>query len=89
MANQVHHGLTIKPGEGMTRIELACPHQKGLLYTVPAEKNWVCSQDQIAAHSLAGFLTELTNLRDQRIKELMQRWGIYYRPLALAEEPKD
>ena len=89
MASEVHHGLTIKPGDGMTRIELGCLHQKGLLYIVPSEKNWVCSQTQMSTHSLAGFLSELTSLGDSRIKGLMQQWGIYYRSLALEEEPKD
>ena len=80
------HGLTIKPGQGMTRVQVSCMHQSGLLYVVPAEKSWVCSEEHMPAHAIAGFLTELTNLKDSKIKELMQRWGIYFRQLPLEEE---
>ncbi len=86
MTSETQHGLTVKPSEGMTRIQMACLHHKGLLYVVPAEKSWVCSQEQMPAHALAGFLEELVELKDSRVKELMQRWGIYFRPLPLDEE---
>ena len=89
MASETQYGLLIKPRDGMTRIQMACLHQKGLLYMVPAEKSWVCSQEYMPAHSLAGFLNELMELKDSRVKELMQRWGIYYRSLPLEEEVKD
>ena len=77
------HGLTITPGAEMTRIEATCPHQSGLLYVVPAERSWVCSPEQVPAHALAGFFRELLALRDPRVAELMQQWGIYYRQLPL------
>lgn len=80
------HGLSIKPGQGMTRVQVSCMHQSGLLYVVPAEKSWVCSEEHMPAHAIAGFLTELTNLKDNKVKELMQRWGIYFRQLPLEEE---
>ncbi len=79
-------GLTIKPGEEMTRIQVTCPHQSGLLYVVPAERSWVCTAEQLPAHALAGFFRELVELKDTRVQELMQSWGIYYRQLPLEEE---
>ena len=80
-------GLTIVHGEGMTRVQVTCIHQSGTVYVVPAEKSWVCSQKYMPAHALAGFLGELVNLNDPRVKELMQRWGIYFRQLPLEEDP--
>lgn len=77
------HGLTIKSGEGMTRIRVTCPHQSGLIYVVPAQRSWVCSSDQVPSHALAGFFGELVQLKDPRVVELMQSWGIYYRQLPL------
>lgn len=79
-------GLTVKSGEETTRIQVTCPHQSGLLYVVPAERSWVCSRDQIPAHALAGFFRDLVALRDPRVQELMQLWGIYYRQLPLEGE---
>jgi len=84
------YGLITRQGEGMSRVQISCVHQSGLLYVVPAEKSWVCSEEHMPAHSLAGFLGELTDLEDPRVKEIMQRWGIYFRQLPLdegAEEP--
>ena len=79
-------GVTIKPGEEMTRIQVACPHQSGLLYVVPAEKSWVCTDGQLTGHALAGFFRELVALKDSRVQELMQSWGVYYRQLPLERE---
>ena len=83
------YGLSIKPGQGMTRLQFSCMHQSGLLYVVPAERSWVCSQEYMPAHALAGFLKELTDLGDSRVKELMQSWGIYFRELPLDEAPSE
>ena len=83
------YGLVVKPGEGMSRVQIGCMHQYGLLYVVPAEKSWVCSQEHMPAHAVAGFLGELSDLKDPRVAELMQRWGIYYRRLPLEEEPAE
>ena len=77
------NGMTISPGADMTRIQVTCPHQSGLLYVVPAERSWVCDSDQVPAHALAGFFRELVNLKDDRVGSLMQEWGIYYRQLPL------
>ena len=79
-------GLTIKPGGGATRIQVTCPHQSGLLYVIPAERSWVCSGEQMPSHALAGFFRELVALRDARVQDLMQSWGIYYRQLPLGGE---
>ena len=81
----VDHGVYVKPGEGMTRVQITCIHQSGILYVVPAEKSWVCSQERMPAHAIAGFMGELTALKDPRVAELMQRWGIYFRELPLEE----
>ena len=77
------YGVSVKQGEGMTRVQVSCMHQSGLLYMVPAEKSWVCSEEHRPAHALAGFLRELTDLGDPRVKQLMQTWGIYFRQLPL------
>ncbi len=79
-------GFIVKPGEEMTRIQMSCPHQSGLLYVVPAERSWVCSSEQLPSHALAGFFRELVQLKDSRVEGLMQSWGIYYRQLPLAGE---
>ena len=81
-------GIVFQPSEGQTRVTLECPHQHGRLYIVEgAEMNWVCSAARRPAHSMAGFFGELGALGDDRVKALMQRWGLYYRGLPLAEKP--
>ncbi len=79
-------GLIVKHDSEGKRIELQCEHQNGLVYVVRGEANWVCGEDLLHAHSLAGFFRELGELDDDRISEVMQRWGIYYRPRPLAED---
>ena len=76
-------GLTIKSSDEMTRIQVTCAHQSGLIYVVPAERSWVCSSEQVSSHALAGFFGELVQLKDPKVLELMQSWGIYYRQLPL------
>ena len=85
----VDNGVTIKPGPDMTRIQVTCSHQSGLLYVVPAERSWVCDSARVPAHALAGFFRELVNLKDDRVAALMQDWGIYYRQLPLEMEQED
>ncbi len=80
------NGLTVKAGEEMTRIQMSCPHQSGLIYVVSAERSWVCTAEQMPSHALAGFFRELVQLKDSKVEELMQSWGIYYRQLPLAGE---
>ncbi len=81
-------GLTVKPSDGMTRIQATCDHQSGLIYVVPAERSWVCSNELLPAHALAGFFRELTALEDSQVRELMRQWGIYYRQLPLDGEQR-
>ena len=70
----------------MTRIQVTCEHQSGLIYVVPAERSWVCTPERMPAHALAGFFRELVNLKDDRVAALMQDWGLYYRQLPLEAE---
>ncbi len=85
-------GLQITPGDEMTRIQLACEHQHGLIYVVPAERSWVCNSETLPAHALAGFFRELVGLQQPEVSKLMRQWGIYYRQLPLSDasaEPTD
>ena len=76
-------GVTVKTGEDMGRVQVTCPHQSGLIYAVPGERSWVCSDELRPAHAMAGFFRELIALKDPRVEGLMQQWGIYYRSLPL------
>ena len=80
-------GLNVKQGSGGKRLEMQCSHQNGLLYVVPGDGSWVCSQELLDAHALAGFFRELTQLDDDRVHRLMQKWGLYYRSRPI--EPGD
>ena len=80
-------GMTVKHSSGSKRIEIECPHQNGLLYVVPSEASWVCSEDLLHAHALAGFFGQLCDMNDPRVKDLMQRWGLYFRERPLADQP--
>ena len=80
------YGVTIKEGTGDTRVDIQCNHQSGMLYVVPAEASWVCQPENIHAHALAGFLRELVELDDPKVRELMQRWGLYYRARPIESE---
>ncbi|MDP6402597.1 MAG: hypothetical protein QF467_03530 [SAR202 cluster bacterium] len=79
-------GLTVKHDTGGKRIEIECSHQNGLLYVVPSEASWVCSEDLLHAHALAGFFKELMALESQDVKEVMQHWGLYFRERPLAAQ---
>jgi hypothetical protein len=46
---------------------------------VPSEASWVCAQEHLHAHAIAGFFKELAELDSPQVKDLMQRWGIYFR----------
>ena len=74
-------GLTITPSDEMTRIQVSCEHQSGLIYVVPAERSWVCASERLPSHALAGFFRELVGLQQPAVRGLMQQWGIYYREL--------
>lgn len=77
------HGMTITPAQDMTRIQVTCEHQSGLIYVVPAERSWVCDPGKIPAHALAGFFKGLVALNDPEVRDLMGQWGIYYRELPI------
>ena len=79
-------GLKIKKGSNGDRIELECPHQKGVIYLVPSEASWVCDDELLHTHALAGFFNQIAELKDPTIKSLMQRWGIYYRSRPLTSQ---
>ena len=81
-------GLVVKHDSGGKRLEVECPHQNGLLYVVPSEASWVCDDELLHVHALAGFFKDLVGLDDTSVKETMQRWGLYYRerPLAVQED---
>lgn len=72
-------GITLSQGAEGSRMEIECPHQSGVLYTVPGEASWVCSQELLHAHALSGFMGELVKLDLPQVNRIMQRWGIYYR----------
>ena len=79
-------GLVVKGESGSKRVELQCEHQSGLLYVVPAEATWVCTDELLHVHALAGFLKQLAQMGDPRVKEAMQRWGLYFRDRPLAPD---
>lgn len=79
------YGVVVKLGQGGARVEIGCPHQHGLLYAVRSKASWVCSDDLLHAHALAGFLRELMRLEEPAVQALMHKWGLYYRELPLEE----
>ena len=78
-------GITVKHDTGGKRIEMQCEHQNGLVYVVPSEASWVCSEELLHAHALAGFFRQLSELQSPEIDDAMRRWGIYYRERPLAD----
>ena len=82
-------GMTVKQDTGGKRVELQCEHQNGLLYVVPGESSWVCSEELMHAHAIAGFFSQLVELNNAEVKELMQQWGLYYRLRPLASQEQD
>ena len=82
-------GLSVSGGTGSKRIELVCEHQDGLLYVVPAEASWVCSDELLHVHALAGFLKQLASLDNEEVKRAMQRWGLYYRDRGVSSPAQD
>ena len=73
------YGITIKHDLGGKRLEVQCPHQNGMLYVVPSEASWVCAEESLHAHALAGFFKDLARLQDPQVQALMQHWGLYFR----------
>ena len=79
-------GLTVKHDSGGKRVEMQCAHQNGLLYVVPSEASWVCSEELLHAHAIAGFFKQLAELDNPQVKDIMQRWGLYFRERPLASQ---
>ena len=79
-------GLKIKSDTELTKIEVQCVHQNGLIYVVPSESSWVCTEDLRHVHALSGFFKQLMDFEDPKIQEAMQKMGIYFRPRPLAED---
>ncbi len=82
-------GLTVKHDSGGKRVEIQCAHQNGLLYVVPSEASWVCSEELLHAHAIAGFFRQLIELDNPQVKDLMQRWGLYFRERPLASQDEE
>ena len=84
-------GVSIKTGNASSRVELRCPHRNGVLYAIPSESTWVCSDELRPAHALAGFFEALRQLEDQQVQALMQQWGLYFRerPLEAPHVPAE
>lgn len=82
-------GVTVKTGADMARVQVTCPHQSGLIYAVPGDRSWVCTDELRPAHAMAGFFRELIALKDPRVESLLQQWGLYYRSLPLDSEVAD
>lgn len=86
----VSFGLQVKrDNTGGVRIYAECKHQHGLLYILAGGMNWVCAEEWRPAHALAGFFKELDDWGDPRVRELMRRWGMYFRELPLAQAPDE
>ena len=85
MAIESDHGITLATEKGLSRIRLECEHQKGIIYVVPAEKSWVCEDETKPGHALAGFFDELLRENHSMVRDLMQKWGLYFRQLPLNE----
>ncbi len=84
--NGPKYGLNLHPSETGDRLEMQCKHQNGLLYMVPAESSWVCTDEDRHAHVLAGFFKELAALDLPAVGQIMNRWGLYYRERPLDEQ---
>jgi len=72
-------GFTVKGSSGSRRVELKCEHQGGVLYAVPSEASWVCPEETIHIHAIAGFFSQLVELKNPIVTDLMQKWGLYFR----------
>ena len=78
-------GISIKKASEGNRINLSCDHNSGIIYIVPSEASWVCSEENIGAHAISGFFNDLTDLENSQIEQIMQKWGVYYRSLEVIE----
>ena len=82
-------GLEIKGTSGSNRMEIGCEHQRGMLYVVRAERSWVCSDELLPAHALAGFFKQIAASGEPAVKEAMRQWGLYFRELPLEDADEE
>ncbi len=75
------YGITIKNASEGNRITLTCEHNGGIIYIVPSESSWVCSEENIGAHAITGFFEDLTSIESTQVTALMHKCGLYYRTL--------
>ena len=73
------NGLLVKGSGSLKTMQMCCDHHEGIFYFTQSDSNWVCSNKQLIPHSLNGFFKDLTEMEDQRVIALLQKWGIYYR----------
>ena len=78
-------GLDVKGASGSKRVEVGCEHQRGMLYVVRGERSWVCSDDLLPAHALAGFFKQVAASGEPAVEEAMRQWGLYFRELPLED----
>ena len=83
------YGITVTQGTGGSRVAIQCKHQNGLVYVTRGEASWVCSEELLHAHAIAGFLKDLAALENPQVEQAMQKWGVYYRPRPLEEEENE
>jgi len=50
------YGINVKHDSGGKRLEIQCKHQNGLLYVVPSEASWVCTEELLHAHAQRAVL---------------------------------
>ena len=82
------YGITVTRGTEGSRVAFQCKHQNGLVYVARGEASWVCSEELLHAHAIAGFLKDVAALESPQVEQIMQKWGVYYRqrPLEEADE---
>ena len=78
-------GITVKGDSEGKRIKLGCEHQNGIVYVVSSEASWVCTDELRHVHSLAGFFKDISGLKDPGVRDVMQKWGLYYREIPLED----
>ena len=65
--------------ENMNTLDLETNHLSGKLYFVKTDQNWVAEDESIYIHSLIGFFSDFNKLNNSESKNLMQKWGMYFR----------
>ena len=79
------YGITVTQGTGGSRVAIQCIHQNVLIYATRGEASWVCSEELLHAHAIAGFLKDLVELEIPQVESIMQKWGVYCRARPLEE----